>query len=264
MTPTEEHTPPRGGRATSFSAAAAALHAIEEALRVAHTAPTGSGDDEPAGQQGTGPGGPEGAGSGPGGPGADPGRGAARQGSSWQTSAEQALAALLLLREVRDRLAGWEPDLIEAARDAGASWADLAHPLGVASRQAAERRYLRVRPGSPGSTGEQRVQATRDRRAADRTVDAWARAHAADLRQLAGQITALTDLPSDAGGPVAHLAGALADDDAARLVHPLTSTHTYLKGDHPDLAERVGTIARHTDQLRADSGQQRQNRESTG
>ncbi|MFE4825176.1 type III effector protein, partial [Streptomyces sp. NPDC056704] len=44
------------------------------------------------------------------------------------------------------------------------------HPLGVASRQAAERRYLRVRPGTPGTTGEQRVQATRNRRAADRTI----------------------------------------------------------------------------------------------
>ncbi len=38
------------------------------------------------------------------------------------------------------------------------------------------------------------MTATRDRRAADRTVTAWARANAATLRQLAGQITALPDL----------------------------------------------------------------------
>lgn len=50
-------------------------------------------------------------------------------------------------------------------------------------------------PGRPGSTGEQRVQATRDRRAADRTVTARARANAATLRQLVGQITALTTSP---------------------------------------------------------------------
>ncbi|NEA20385.1 type III effector protein, partial [Streptomyces halstedii] len=79
---------------------------------------------------------------------------------------EQALASLMLLRQVREQLAGWETGLIETARDAGASWADLAHPLGVASRQAAERRYLRGRPGPAGTTGEQRVQATRRARAA--------------------------------------------------------------------------------------------------
>src|SRR6476469_9646287 len=60
---------------------------------------------------------------------------------------EQAAAALLLLRELREQLAHWEPALIETAREAGAGWADLAHPLGVSSRQAAERRYLRVRRG---------------------------------------------------------------------------------------------------------------------
>lgn len=72
-----------------------------------------------------------------------------------------ALAALLLLRQVREQLVEAGPGLIEAARQAGASWADLAHPLGVSSRQAAERRYLRVRPGEAGTTKEQRVQATR-------------------------------------------------------------------------------------------------------
>ncbi|MCM2422683.1 type III effector protein [Streptomyces sp. RKAG293] len=169
-------------------------------------------------------------------------------------SSGQALAALLLLRELRDQLAGWEPSLIEAARDAGASWAELAHPLGVASRQAAERRYLRVRSGAPGSTGEQRVQATRNRRAADRNITTWARDNAADLRQLAGQITALTDLPSRADTPLAALADALAHDDATHLLDPLTATRTHLQAGHTDLATRIDTVTRHTDQLRRDSG----------
>jgi hypothetical protein len=177
-----------------------------------------------------------------------------------QGGSEQALAALLLLREVRDQLAEWEPGLIEEAREAGASWADLASPLGVSSRQAAERRYLRVRPGNPGSTGEQRVRATRDRRAADRTVTAWARTNAADLRQLAGQINALTDLPAAARTPLVELTVALADNDAAALVGPLTVTHAYLASDHPDLAARVDDVARHTDRLREHSGDQRRNR----
>ena len=48
--------------------------------------------------------------------------------------------------QIRDQLAGWEAGLVETARAAGATWADLAHPMGVASRQAAENRYLRRRP----------------------------------------------------------------------------------------------------------------------
>ncbi|MER5540825.1 type III effector protein [Streptomyces mirabilis] len=207
---------------TSLLAAATALNTIHEALRTARTSRDGE-----------------------------------RPGPV-QTSSEQALAALLLLREARDQLAEWEPGLIEEAREAGARWADLlAHPLGVSSRQAAERRYLRVRPGNPGSTGEQRVQATRDRRAADRTVTAWARANAADLRQLAGQITALTDLPAAARTPLVELTAALADNDAAALVAPLTATHAYLTSDHLDLAARVDDVARHTDRLRRHSGDQR-------
>lgn len=167
-----------------------------------------------------------------------------------EAGADQALAALLLLRELRGQLTEWEPGLIEAARAAGSSWADLADPLGVASRQAAERRYLRVRPGAPGTTGEQRVQATRSRRAADRTVTAWAWANAADLRQLAGQITALTDLPVGAGESLARLAEALADNDAASLVGPLADALTHLKAGHPDLAARIGILTNSTDQLR--------------
>ncbi|MFE7017580.1 type III effector protein [Streptomyces sp. NPDC057651] len=200
---------PRGP--TSFFAAAQALNTIDEAVRTAQTPP------------------------------------AENRPQDARAGADQALAALLLLREVRDQLAGWEPGLIEAARAAGSSWADLAHPLGVASRQAAERRYLRVRPGAPGSTGEQRVQATRSRRAADRSLTTWARTNAADLRQLAGQITALTDLPTQAQPPLARLTEALADNDAAQLITPLSDTHIHLKAGHPELAARIEALARRAD-----------------
>ncbi|MFF9915223.1 type III effector protein [Streptomyces sp. NPDC013457] len=155
---------------------------------------------------------------------------------------EQALASLMLLRQVRERLAGWETGLIETARDAGASWADLASPLGVASRQAAERRYLRGRPGPAGTTGEQRVTATRQARAADRNTATWARNNAADLRRLAGQITALTDLPHAARRPLDELHAALAHDDPADLIVPLTATRPHLAAAHPDLAARLDTL----------------------
>jgi hypothetical protein len=207
-------TSPEPRDPTSFFAAAAALNTIDEAVRTAQNTQT-----PPPAEGG-------------------------------HASSEEALAALLMLRELREQLAGWEPGLIEAARAAGSSWADLAHPLGVASRQAAERRYLRVRPGTPGTTGEQRVQATRSRRAADRTLTTWARTNAADLRQLAGQITALTDLPAQAHTPLARLAEALADNDTANLIDPLSATHTHLKANHPDLAARITTLTHHADRLR--------------
>lgn len=163
----------------------------------------------------------------------------------------------MLLREVREELAGWETGLIETARQAGASWADLAEPLGVASRQAAERRYLRQRPGPAGSTGEQRVQATRDQRAADRSVTAWARGNAADLRRLAGQVAALTDLPAASRAPLDRLNQALGHDDPAALLDPLTATRPHLRRRHADLAARIDTLADRTDQLRDDSNSRR-------
>ncbi|MFE5678819.1 HSP18 transcriptional regulator [Streptomyces erythrochromogenes] len=170
---------------------------------------------------------------------------------------EQALAALRMLREIRERLSGWESVLIETARGEGASWADLAGPLGVASRQAAERRYLRLRPGAAGSTGEQRVQATRDARAADRTVTAWARDNAADLRRLAGEVTSLTGLPAGADGAVGALNQALGGDDAAGLIGPLAGTRPHLGTGDAELADRIDAMTRHTDRLRQDSNDQR-------
>ncbi|MFF4180315.1 type III effector protein [Streptomyces sp. NPDC001750] len=207
MTPADQPSPYRtdAHSPASFLAAAAALNAIDNALRGAQ-----QGVKDIPDTPGPGP--------------------------------EQALASLMLLRQVRERLAGWETGLIETARDAGASWADLAHPLGVASRQAAERRYLRGRPGPAGTTGEQRVQATRQARAAERATAAWARTNAADLRRLAGQIAALTDLPAAARRPLNELHAALAHDDPADLIAPLAATRPHLAAAHPDLATRLDTL----------------------
>ncbi|WKU49063.1 type III effector protein [Streptomyces sp. VNUA116] len=210
MTPASQPSPPstNAHSPASFLAAAAALHAINDALRAAqHKTPnTPETPDAP----GPGP--------------------------------EQALASLMLLRQVREQLAGWETGLIETARDAGASWADLAHPLGVASRQAAERRYLRGRPGPAGTTGEQRVTATRQARAAERTTATWARHNAADLRRIAGQITALTDLPPAARQPLSLLHAALANDDPTALINPLAATRPHLTTTHPDLAAQLDAL----------------------
>src|SRR5690349_21102970 len=107
---------------------------------------------------------------------------------------QRILDALTVLRWVQSQLAAMEPELIDAARAAGISWQALAPALGVASRQAAERRYLRLVPATAeqrGSTRDERVRAERDRRAGRRAVARWAKDNTADLRRLAGQVTAL-------------------------------------------------------------------------
>jgi hypothetical protein len=167
----------------------------------------------------------------------------------------QVLAALMLLRELRAEIAGFEPELIDAARQLGTSWADLAPALGVASRQAAERRYLRLRPSADAATttGEQRVQAARDQRAGDRAAAGWARDNAAGLRQLAGQISALADLPRSANKDVAAVRAALGSDDTADLLAPLTQVRPHLEAGQPALADQIRAVDRHTSQLRRDT-----------
>jgi hypothetical protein len=121
-------------------------------------------------------------------------------------SPAEILDALVLLRRAQSELAAIEPALIAAARAAGVSWQALAPALGVASRQAAERRYLRSTADptdEPGATRDARVQAERDRRTGDRAVTRWANDNTADLRQLAGQVTAPTDLDAAAGEALA-------------------------------------------------------------
>ena len=159
------------------------------------------------------------------------------------------LAALALLHAVREHLAAWEPELIDAARAHGASWAQLAPALGVASRQAAERRALRLRPSPEAGvrTGDERVSAERDRRAGQKAVEAWARDHAADLRQLAGQLGAVTDLPV---ATQTALHTALAHPDAADLLAPLADARTHLRPGSETLAARIDALADHTDTLR--------------
>ena len=161
--------------------------------------------------------------------------------------ATEVLAALMLLRNLRDELSGWEPQLIEAARALGTSWADLAPVLGVASRQAAEKRYLRVRRTGESGTGDERVRAERDRRAGDKAVTAWARENASVLRMLAAQV-----------GP--HHEGvqqALGNEDAAGLLEPLAEAAPGLAAGHPTLAQQIAAIGQQTDQLRLDAQNRR-------
>ena len=163
------------------------------------------------------------------------------------------LEALGTLRALREQLAAWEPTLIDAARTHGLTWTEIAPALGLASRQAAERRFLRLNPQAgdqAATTREQRVQTTRDRRSGDRAVATWARAHAAQLRELAGQIGALPI--RDQGGRATReaLRDALGDDDAAALLAPLRAAGPALWRKHRTLAERVNSLDETTSRIR--------------
>ncbi|HVV20728.1 MAG TPA: HSP18 transcriptional regulator [Pseudonocardiaceae bacterium] len=161
------------------------------------------------------------------------------------------LEGLSELRELRAELARWEPALITAARQGGASWAQLAPALGVASRQAAERRYLRLHStGGAEPTKEARVHATRDRRAGDRAVAAWARQNAAVLRQLAGQASAVHGLTAAGQREADRVHAELSGDDPATLLGPLTDLRAHLVHEHPALAARINDVTADADQRR--------------
>jgi hypothetical protein len=171
---------------------------------------------------------------------------------------DRLLAALAGLRLLQAELAALEPTLIGAARAAGASWHQIAPALGVASRQAAERRYLRLLPAGTddGRTRDERVRAERDRRAGRRAVADWANDNTADLRRLAGQISALSDLDGSASGDLGRLHDALGGSDATELPALLARTQRHLSG-HPDLARQVDAVVGHTDEVRRRVQQER-------
>jgi hypothetical protein len=94
--------------------------------------------------------------------------------------------------------------------------------------------------------GEVLAQGTPDE---GRAVAQWAKDNTADLRRLAGQITALTDLDAAAGTALARLHRALGDPDASALPALLAATHHHLPR-HRDLAVQVDTVTAPTDQIR--------------
>ena len=179
-------------------------------------------------------------------------------GALADADAADVLTTLATLHRLRQYLDQWEPVLVDAARDRGATWAEIAPTLGLASRQAAERRYLRLKPHTadqPDTTRERRVQAARDRRSGDRAVAGWARDNAAALRQLAGQITALpsdTTNPSspDAAPAIDRLRDALGGNDPADLIQPLAAAAPKLRESHPGLVDEITSVTRAADTVR--------------
>jgi hypothetical protein len=176
---------------------------------------------------------------------------AARRGD---VEPDQVLAALTALRSAREQLGEWEPELIAMARTSGISWGALAPALGVASRQAAERRFLRLQPSATGErTGEARVDAERDRRAGDRAVADWARRNSAVLRQLAGQVSALDGLDAPARDTADRVGAALGDNDVATLLPHLAALRGQLSPEHAGLSARLDALSDQAEQLRQEA-----------
>jgi hypothetical protein len=191
----------------------------------------------------------------------DPPVGAASGGVAASSAPEgltpgELLDALVVLRRVQAELAALEPVLVGAARDMGVSWQELAPALGVGSRQAAERRFLRSLPATSEARQDDRVRAERDRRAGQRAVDRWANDHTAHLRRLAGQVTALTDLGAGAAADVGRLQHALGAADATELPHLLAETLRHLSA-HPDLAGHIDEVTADTDRIREETQRRR-------
>ena len=73
------------------------------------------------------------------------------------------LSALRLLHGLREHLDDLERQLIESARDGKASWLQIAGSLGLATRQAAEQRWLRLRGESKRDPVRTRTERQRQR-----------------------------------------------------------------------------------------------------
>ena len=114
------------------------------------------------------------------------------------------------------------------------------------------------------ATADERVQAIRDRRAADRAVDDWARQNSALLRSLAGHLSSLDDLDETARQLVDLIQRALAGNDTATLLRPLTHVAPHLAPTHPTLAERINQIIEVTDRLRRETHDRRSRPASQG
>ncbi|WP_051799132.1 hypothetical protein [Streptomyces sp. NRRL S-337] len=108
------------------------------------------------------------------------------------------LAALLVIRTLRDKLLVDEARLIGAARAKKVTWARIAIALEMRNRQSAERRYLQLRTdiddvhGEPLSQSE-RVDYLRSQR--DRRAElVWADQHHDEIMALARRLAAVPDL----------------------------------------------------------------------
>ncbi|MFE0382130.1 hypothetical protein ACFW1M_42765 [Streptomyces inhibens] len=114
--------------------------------------------------------------------------------SADETTETDLLAALLVIRTLRDKLQLDEGRIIGAARTKGVTWARVATALEMRTRQSAERLYLQLRTDLDDTHGDSLNQADRVdyyRSLRDRRAEVlWADRHQ-------GEIVALARRPAD-------------------------------------------------------------------
>lgn len=131
--------------------------------------------------------------------------------ASGSAGADEVLACLARLRAIRTDLDRVERELINAARERGTAWTAIADSLGVASRQAAEQRWLRLRGGS--SRDPVRV---RSRQREQRLVDELSGGALVELRRAAVELCRYIEADRDWDGR--HSRAALARASLATAV----------------------------------------------
>lgn len=131
--------------------------------------------------------------------------------------AEDVLAALTQLDEVRRNLDALELDLIHAARTRNASWQRIAGALALATRQSAESRALRLERDREEHGRSRNVPAQRVEKARQRAADAWCQQHADRVRETAQTVVDTAGVwPAVQDSPCARA-------DAHRLAQDLAS-----------------------------------------
>ncbi|MGA4953773.1 hypothetical protein [Streptomyces lydicamycinicus] len=115
-----------------------------------------------------------------------------------EVSETDLLAALLVVRTLRDKLKLDEGRIIGAVRTKGVTWARVASALEMRTRQSAERRYLQLRTDLDDSYGDSLNQADRvDYYRSQRDLRAevlWADQHRQEIVALARRLLSVPDL----------------------------------------------------------------------
>ncbi|MFJ4342669.1 hypothetical protein [Streptomyces sp. NPDC088915] len=104
--------------------------------------------------------------------------------------AEDVLAALTQLAVAREVIDQLELDLLRAARARGASWQKIADHLGLARKQSAEGRLIRLERSK--THGDRYVGKQREERARQRNADEWCRTHEDRIRTVAQRVLSIS------------------------------------------------------------------------
>jgi hypothetical protein len=116
-----------------------------------------------------------------------------------EADSDDVLAALRVIRMLRDKLDNDERLLISQARHNKITWQQIADASEMSSRQSAERRHLQLNSaaakpdGTKARTQSERVEFIREARSR-RAEQEWTLQHGASIRKLAAALASLEDL----------------------------------------------------------------------